>query len=100
MEYTYFPVTLTQMGAGISVREIGEETLNIGDSVVDSLYLNHTSLCLGYRIRNNDTTLVYATDHEPFSRFVRGPVRERGRSNEPKGLRPTRPWPMRNRKSF
>src|SRR2546428_529717 len=71
MEYTYFPVTLSQMGARISVQEIAEETLRIGDAVVDSYYLNHTSLCLGYRIRNNDTTVVYATDHESFASFVR-----------------------------
>ncbi len=71
MEYTYFPVTLAQMGAHIDIREVGQTVMTIGDARVTTHYLNHTATCLAYRIESGGASLVYATDHEPFARFVR-----------------------------
>lgn len=69
MELSYFPVRLDQLRAKMSFREVGEEVFQIGDVVVQPMYLNHTTLCLGYRITADGATLVYATDHEMYTRL-------------------------------
>ena len=68
MQYTYFPVRLDQMGARIRYHELVEDDFQIDDVRVRTQYLNHTALTLGFRLTADDTTLVYASDHEPFSR--------------------------------
>lgn len=69
MEYSYFPVRLDQLRATMSFREIGEEAFQIADAVIQPRYLNHTTLCLGYRITADGASIVYATDHEPYTRL-------------------------------
>ena len=72
MEFTYFPVTLGQMQSDIRFHELGEGALEVGNVRVQVQYLNHTSLCLGYRIEADGRVLCYCTDVEPNSRiFVR-----------------------------
>lgn len=46
-------------------RELGEETVSVGGFKVSSLYLNHTVLCIGYRIEADDRVVTYCTDVEP-----------------------------------
>jgi phosphoribosyl 1,2-cyclic phosphodiesterase len=65
MEYTYFPVRLDDMGATIAFEEAREGVQKIGPARVTSHYLNHTSVCLAYRIEADGKTLVYASDTEP-----------------------------------
>ena len=65
MEYTYFPVRLDELQAGITFRDLGEDTFAVGDATVRTQYLNHTALTLGYRVTAGGVTVVYATDHEP-----------------------------------
>jgi phosphoribosyl 1,2-cyclic phosphodiesterase len=65
MEYTYFPVRLEHMGATIAFEETREGVQKIGPARVTSHYLNHTSVCLAYRIEVDGKTLVYASDTEP-----------------------------------
>jgi CheY-like chemotaxis protein len=67
MDYLYFPLTLDELGSPILFKEIGEETFNVGDVHVKTQFLNHTVLTLGFRITSGGTTVVYASDHEPFS---------------------------------
>jgi CheY-like chemotaxis protein/phosphoribosyl 1,2-cyclic phosphodiesterase len=67
MDYLYFPLTLDELGTPILFKEIGEETFNVGDVQVKTQFLNHTVLTLGFRITSGGTTVVYASDHEPFS---------------------------------
>ena len=65
MEYTYFPVRLDDMGATISFEEAREGQQKIGPARITSHYLNHTSVCLAFRIEVDGKTLVYASDTEP-----------------------------------
>jgi phosphoribosyl 1,2-cyclic phosphodiesterase len=65
MEYTYFPVRLGDMGASIAFEEMREGVQKIGPARVTCHYLNHTSVCLAYRIEVDGETLVYASDTEP-----------------------------------
>jgi phosphoribosyl 1,2-cyclic phosphodiesterase/DNA-binding response OmpR family regulator len=70
MQYVYFPVRLDQMGAKIRYHELVEDDFQIDDVRVRTRYLNHTALTLGFRLTADNTTLVYASDHEPFSRHL------------------------------
>ena len=68
MRYAYFPVRLDQMGAKIRYHELIEGDFQLGDVSVRTQYMNHTALTLGFRLEADATVLVYASDHEPFSR--------------------------------
>ncbi|MGI8551667.1 MAG: response regulator [Dehalococcoidia bacterium] len=70
MEYQYFPVSIEQLGADISFHDLGEDQFTVGDAIVQTHYLNHTAVCLGYRITAGGRTVVYATDHEPHARSM------------------------------
>ncbi len=65
MEYTYFPVSLDQLGATIRFHELREESFIIDDVKISTLNMNHPALTLGYRVEADGCSLVYATDHEP-----------------------------------
>lgn len=67
MQYTYFPVTLEQLGATIRYHDLVEGHLTVGGVEVDAHYLNHPALTLGYRLRADGVTIVYACDHEPYA---------------------------------
>ena len=70
------------MGAKIRYHELVEGDFRVGDIKVRTQYLNHTALTLGYRIEANGTTVVYSTDHEPFSRHLasgKGPIQGQDR---------------------
>ena len=68
MQYTYFPVTLDELGASIRYHDLVEGSFEIDDIRITTRYLNHTVLTLGYRLEMGTTCLVYACDHEPYSR--------------------------------
>ncbi len=68
MQYTYFPVTIEQLGATVHYHDLVEGTFEIGDIRVTAHYLNHPALTLGYRLEADGVCVVYATDHEPHSR--------------------------------
>jgi ribonuclease BN (tRNA processing enzyme) len=70
MQYTYFPITLEQLGATIRYHELVEGRLSVGDIEVTSRYLNHPALTLGYRLEADGVSVVYACDHEPHSRAI------------------------------
>jgi CheY-like chemotaxis protein len=68
MQYTYFPVSIEALGATITYHDLVEGIFKVGDITVRSRYLNHPALTLGYRLEADGASLVYACDHEPFSR--------------------------------
>jgi CheY-like chemotaxis protein/phosphoribosyl 1,2-cyclic phosphodiesterase len=74
MEYTYFPITLDQLGARVSYHDLVEGTFDVGGVRVTARYLNHPALALGYRLEAGGATLVYAVDHEPHSRHQPPPA--------------------------
>lgn len=65
MQYTYFPVTLAQVGAQVRCHDLVEGSFEAGGITVRAQYLNHLTLCLGYRLEVDGVSVVYATDHEP-----------------------------------
>jgi len=67
MEYTYFPVTLGQLGATIRYHDLVEGSFAAGEVRVVAKYLNHPALALGYRLEVGGVTVVYASDHEPHA---------------------------------
>ncbi|HET6519216.1 MAG TPA: MBL fold metallo-hydrolase [Geminicoccaceae bacterium] len=67
MQYTYFPLALEQLGAEIRYHDLVEGAFRIGDIDVRTRYLNHPALTLGYRLEADGVSLVYASDHEPYS---------------------------------
>ena len=74
MEYTYFPITLSQCGATIRFHDLSEGGFEIGTLRVTPRYLNHPALSLGYRLEVDGGVLVYAVDHEPHARDRAGPT--------------------------
>lgn len=68
MQYTYFPVTIDALGATIKYHDLVEGIFEVGDIIVRTRYLNHPALTLGYRLEADGVSVVYACDHEPFSR--------------------------------
>ena len=70
MQYVHFPVGLDDMGADIRFHELVEGAFSIDDIHISAHYMNHTALTLGYRLEADRTVVVYACDHEPFSRSL------------------------------
>ncbi len=68
MQYTYFPVTLEQLGATIRYHDLVEGAFDVGEIRVRTRYLNHPALTLAYRLEADGVTIVYSSDHEPHSR--------------------------------
>jgi phosphoribosyl 1,2-cyclic phosphodiesterase len=66
MHYTYFPVPLGDLRAEIEFSELEEGEINIDDAVVRTHYLNHTAVCMGYRVEADGVSVAYITDHEPY----------------------------------
>lgn len=66
MEYTYFPVDLSSLGAHIEYRELSHGAHDIGGVRITAQYLNHPAVALGYRIEADGLSLLYLCDHEPY----------------------------------
>jgi CheY-like chemotaxis protein/ribonuclease BN (tRNA processing enzyme) len=70
MEYTYFPVTIQQLGATMAYHDLIEGGFNLDNVCVHARYLNHPAPTLGYRLEVGGAVMVYAADHEPHSQHV------------------------------
>jgi phosphoribosyl 1,2-cyclic phosphodiesterase len=66
MHPMYFPVPLRDLAAEVSFCELGEGVLRIDDATVRTQLLNHTCVCMGYRIEADGVAVAYITDHEPY----------------------------------
>ncbi len=75
MDKTYFPIQLSELKAKINFRPIREETLEIFDATLQSIYVNHHALALGYRLTSAGRSIVYISDNEPFDREVARSIR-------------------------
>ena len=67
MEYTYFPVDLTQLPAEITYHDLTEGVHTIGGVRVATQFLNHPAMTVGYRVEADGVAIVYLVDHEQFS---------------------------------
>lgn len=68
MDNDYFPVLLSDMQAALHFVEL-IEPVTIGPLTVGFEYLNHPGIAIGFRISAGGKTVVYASDHEGFSRL-------------------------------
>lgn len=66
MEYTYFPVKLSDLGARIEYKELHEGPQEVGGVRVVAQFLNHPTTTLGYRIEADGVSVIYVCDHEPY----------------------------------
>jgi diguanylate cyclase (GGDEF)-like protein len=73
MQYSYFPVKLHELASRLHYTELEEGFFRIGKVLVEIQYLNHTAPTIGYRLSADGATVVYVTDHEPFSNSASPP---------------------------
>jgi phosphoribosyl 1,2-cyclic phosphodiesterase len=83
MHYTYFPVPLGELRAEIEFSELEEGEITIEDAVVRTHYLNHTAVCMGYRVEADGVSVAYVTDHEPYG-LVAGSVAANASDGHPR----------------
>ena len=67
MEFTYFPIELSQLPAVITYHELTEGVHEVGGMRVVAQFLHHPAMTLGYRVEADGVVIVYLVDHEPFS---------------------------------
>lgn len=67
MEYTFFPIDLSQLSSALSYHHLKEGSHRIGGVKITAQYLNHPAVTLGYRIEADGVSVLYLCDHEPFS---------------------------------
>lgn len=67
MQYSYFPVKLQDLRSRMRFYTVDEGAFNIGNALVETQYLNHPAPTIGYRVTIGGVSVVYATDHEPFT---------------------------------
>jgi len=67
MHHTYFPVPLGNLRADLHFEELDEGEFRVEDVRIRTHYLNHTSVCMGYRLEADGASVAYITDHEPYS---------------------------------
>ncbi len=70
MNKIYFPVQLNELKANLKFRKVQEESLDVFGAKVQTIFVNHPSFAIGYRITYEGKTLVYISDNEPFDRRV------------------------------
>jgi len=71
MNRIYFPIQLQDLKAKITFVPVKEEQdLEIFDSRVRIMFVNHPGFTVGYRLEYKGKTLVYISDNEPFDRSV------------------------------
>ncbi|HCV43343.1 MAG TPA: MBL fold metallo-hydrolase [Bacteroidetes bacterium] len=70
MDKVYFPIQLHELKANIKFIAMKEESTKVFDATLSSLFVNHSSMALGYRVDVAGHSLVYISDNEPFDREV------------------------------
>jgi ribonuclease BN (tRNA processing enzyme) len=67
LSYRYWPVRQSELAAHIEYDQLKETELDLGNGLtVQTKYLNHPILCLGYRFEYQGKSIVTAYDTEPF----------------------------------
>jgi phosphoribosyl 1,2-cyclic phosphodiesterase len=67
LSYHYFPVRVEELPADITYVDIKEGGYNLGDGIrLDTIYLNHSLSCLGYRFTHGKKVFCTAYDTEPY----------------------------------
>jgi phosphoribosyl 1,2-cyclic phosphodiesterase len=75
MNKIYFPIQLNELKATLKFRRVQEEEISVYDAQVKTIYVNHPTFAMGYRITHGGKSLVYISDNEPFDRKVARAIR-------------------------
>jgi phosphoribosyl 1,2-cyclic phosphodiesterase/ActR/RegA family two-component response regulator len=66
MDSVYFPVTIKEFSSTVSFHSLTEEKIQVDDTHIETLLLNHPGRCLGYRVEYKGKVCCYITDNELF----------------------------------
>jgi hypothetical protein len=67
LSYRYWPFRLNELSVGIEYGELKQGSYDLGGGLgMVTKYLNHPTLCLGYRFEYEGKAIVTAFDTEPF----------------------------------
>lgn len=75
MNKIYFPIQLNELKATLKFRKVQEQTLKVFDAEVQTIFVNHPSFAIGYRLTHKGKSIVYISDNEPFDRRVSESIR-------------------------
>lgn len=70
MNKIYFPIQLNELKATIKFCTVEEEELPVFDATVKTIFVNHPTFAMGYRLTHAGKSIVYISDNEPFDRRV------------------------------
>jgi phosphoribosyl 1,2-cyclic phosphodiesterase len=70
MDKVFFPVQLNELKAHIRYQAMREETIPVFNGALTTMFVNHPSYSLGFRLTVGGRSLVYISDNEPFDREV------------------------------
>ncbi len=70
MNKIYFPIQLNELKATIKFRRVEEEEFEVFGARVRTMFVNHPTFAVAYRIFHGGKSLVYISDNEPFDRKV------------------------------
>jgi phosphoribosyl 1,2-cyclic phosphodiesterase len=69
-----FPVRLRELGANVTLHDVGHRPFQIGDVTVRGEAILHPGPTLGYRISDGTGSIAYLPDHEPALGTPRFPI--------------------------
>ena len=64
MESPYFPVSLDELPGNLRIDELRDMEFAIGPVQVEACFTNHPGVCVGYKLRTADGSIVYMPDNE------------------------------------
>jgi phosphoribosyl 1,2-cyclic phosphodiesterase len=70
MDDDYFPLSFRELLADIQFVEIEKNPFTIGEVEVESIFLNHPGLSLGFNVSHGGKKVCYCSDTEPFRDLV------------------------------
>lgn len=69
MRSPYFPITMQQMPGNAVIEEIVDMRFRIGEVEVETAFMNHPGICVGYRITTSCGSVAFLPDNEPYQRL-------------------------------
>ncbi|NDD39815.1 MAG: hypothetical protein EB082_15640 [Verrucomicrobia bacterium] len=69
MESSYFPIGLRQLPSNITFSEQRDMDFHVGPVRVRTIFANHPSVCVGYRLDTSTGSVAFLPDHESYARM-------------------------------
>lgn len=66
METPYFPINLSDMPGHITIQELRDMDFKVGKVRVQTKFLNHPGVCVGYRLSTSTGSIAFLPDNEPY----------------------------------